>query len=111
MELVNPKRFSIVLINLDPTVGSEIKKIRPCTIISPDSMNLSKLSTVIIAPLTSAIKNNFPTRINVNFNNREGQIALDQIRAIDKSRIIKILGNIEVFIQNRILEILQEIFS
>jgi mRNA interferase MazF len=84
------KRFEIYLITLDPTLGSEIQKTRPCVIISPDEMN-HYLNTVIIAPLTST-KRTYPTRINCSFDGKEGQIALDQMRAIDKSRLVKKLG-------------------
>ncbi|MBA2652796.1 MAG: type II toxin-antitoxin system PemK/MazF family toxin [Tatlockia sp.] len=90
--MVKLKRFEIFLVNLDPTVGSEIKKTRPIVIISPDSMNLSRLKTVIIAPMTSTIKENFPTRIDIAFQDKKGQVALDQLRAIDRSRLIKKLG-------------------
>ena len=86
------------------------KKTRPCLVISPDSMNLSRLLTVIIAPLTSTMRSNFPTRIYVNFDDREVQIALDQLRAIDRSRIIKILGKMNEPIHGKVLEILQEMF-
>ncbi len=92
MDMVKLKRFEIFLVNLDPTVGSEIKKTRPIVIISPDSMNLSRLKTVIIAPMTSTIKENFPTRIDIAFQDKKGQVALDQLRAIDRSRLIKKLG-------------------
>lgn len=73
-------------------------------------MNLSRLLTVIIAPLTSTMRSNFPTRIYVNFDDREVQIALDQLRAIDRSRIIKILGKMNEPIHGKVLEILQEMF-
>jgi mRNA interferase MazF len=89
MELV---QYQIVLVNLDPTVGSEIKKTRPCVIISPDEMN-RYLNTVIIAPMTSQSKK-YPTRIEVAHDNKIGWIALDQIRTIDKLRIIKILDKL-----------------
>jgi mRNA interferase MazF len=109
--LVKVTRFDVVLINLDPTIGREIQKTRPCVIISPDSMNLSQLATVIIAPLTSTIRPNFPTRLNTKFNNRDGQIALDQLRALDKTRMLKHLGKIEGPTQGHVLALLQEIFS
>lgn len=83
------QQYSIVLINLDPTVGSEIQKTRPCVIISPDEMNQS-IRTLLIAPMTSTSKT-YPSRITVNENST---IALDQIRCIDKSRIIKSMGTI-----------------
>ena len=81
------KRFDIILVNLDPTVGKEIKKTRPALVISPDEMN-NHLSTLIIAPLTSTIKN-YPSRIHCVVTGKKGQIVLDQIRTIDKIRILK----------------------
>lgn len=85
-------QYSIVLVNLDPTVGSEIKKTRPCVIISPDEMN-KNLSTLIIAPMTSQSKR-YPTRVEVMHDNKIGWIVLDQIRTVDKQRILKSLGNL-----------------
>ncbi|WP_199741651.1 type II toxin-antitoxin system PemK/MazF family toxin [Legionella sp. km535] len=87
--MVKIKRFDVFLVNLDPTIGSEIKKTRPAVIISPDSMNLSRLKSVIIAPMISTIKDNFPTRILTKFKDKKGQIALDQLRSIDRTRIVK----------------------
>jgi len=81
------KQYSIVLVNLDPTIGSEIKKTRPCVIISPNEMNFN-IKTVIIAPMTSKSRE-YPTRIKFKENSF---IVLDQIRTIDKQRIIKELG-------------------
>lgn len=89
MELI---QYQIVLVNLDPTIGSGIKKTRPCVIISPDEMN-KYLNTVIIAPMTSQSKK-YPTRIEVNHDNKIGWIVLDQIRTIDKQRIVKTLDNL-----------------
>lgn len=89
MELI---QYSIVLVNLDPTIGSEVSKTRPCAIISPDEMN-RHLRTIVIAPMTSIAKD-YPTRVKVYHNNQEGSIVLDQIRTIDKQRIIKILGKL-----------------
>lgn len=85
-------QYSIVLVNLDPTIGSEIKKTRPCVIISPDEMN-KHLQTLIIAPMTSQSKN-YPTRIEVKHNQKNGWIVLDQIRTIDKQRILKSLDKL-----------------
>lgn len=86
------RQFSVQLINLDPTTGHEIQKTRPCVIVSPDEMNTG-LKTVLIAPLTSK-KHLYPTRVPCLFQEREGEIVLDQIRAVDKNRIIKELGHI-----------------
>ena len=85
-------QYSIVLVNLDPTIGSEIQKTRPCVIISPDELN-DYLRTVVIVPMTTK-SHKFPTRIKVNQNHQEGCVVIDQIRTIDKSRIIKILGTL-----------------
>lgn len=86
------KQYDIVLVNLDPTVGSEIKKTRPCLVISPNEMN-KFLRTIIVAPMTTSPKT-YPTRIKIVHNKKEGAAAIDQIRTIDKSRIIKALGKI-----------------
>ncbi len=86
------KQYEIYLIKLDPTQGSEIKKTRPCIIISPNEMN-KYLDTIVIAPLTSSIRN-YPTRVTINFQNRIGQIVVDQIRTVDKSRLVKKLGSL-----------------
>lgn len=102
-------RFDVYLINLDPTVGSEIKKIRPCLIISPDEMN-RHIRTVIIAPMTSAGKE-YPTRISCTFKKKKGQIVIDQIRTIDKSRLIKRLGTINPNTQLEVIEVLQRLFA
>lgn len=111
MDMVIVKRFDVCLIDLDPTVGSEIKKTRPAVIISPDSMNLSRLKTIIIAPMTSTLRDSFPTRINTVFQNKEGQIALDQLRSIDRIRIVKKLGHLDVETENKILLILSIMFQ
>ena len=109
--MVKIKRFDVFLVNLDPTLGSEIKKTRPAVIISPDSMNLSRLKTVIIAPMTSTIKDDFPTRVMTLFKDKKGQIALDQLRAIDRSRIIQKLGVLEKESQMNVLTILEILFQ
>lgn len=83
------KQYQIILVNLDPTVGSEIKKTRPCVIISPDELN-KYLQTIIVAPMTSQSRS-YPTRIEVKHDHKKGWVVLDQIRTIDKQRIIKIL--------------------
>lgn len=86
------KQYEIVLVNLDPTIGSEIRKTRPCVIISPDEMN-QYLRTVVIAPMTGSSKN-YPTRVKIKHDNKIGWVVLDQVRTIDKQRIIKILGKL-----------------
>lgn len=85
MEQVN--QYDIVLVNLDPTIGSEIKKTRPCVVLSPDEMN-RYLQTIIVAPMTSHSKP-YPTRVEVNHKQTKGWIAIDQIRTIDRARIVK----------------------
>lgn len=85
-------QYEIVLVNLDPTIGSEIKKTRPCTIISPNEMN-KYLRTVVVAPLTTKSKN-YPTRVEIKHDGKIGWIVLDQIRTIDKQRIVKKLGRL-----------------
>jgi mRNA interferase MazF len=82
------KQYSIVLVNLDPTIGSEIKKTRPCVILSPDEMN-KYLNTIVIAPMTTNLKK-YPTRFLVKHNAKKGMVVIDQIRTVDKIRIIKI---------------------
>jgi len=84
------KQYDIVLINLNPTVGSEINKTRPCVIISPNEMN-TFLRTIIIAPMTTSSKN-YPTRIEIKHNDKIGWVVIDQIRTVDKKRIVKRLG-------------------
>jgi len=86
------KQYQIVLVNLDPTVGSEIKKTRPCVIVSPDEMN-KYLRTIIVAPMTTTSRR-YPTRIEVKRKNKTGWIVIDQIRTIDKQRVIKILDSL-----------------
>ena len=102
-------RFDIYLINLDPTIGSEIKKTRPCLIISPDEMNRN-IRTVIVAPMTTAGKD-YPTRVLCTFKKKKGQIVLDQIRSIDKSRLIKKLGTIDPKTQLEVVTVLQRLFA
>lgn len=102
-------RFDVYLINLDPTVGSEIQKTRPCVIISPDEMN-RHIQTVIVAPMTTAGKE-YPTRIACVFESREGHIVLDQIRTIDKRRLLKRLGSLDSEIQVKVISVLQRLFA
>lgn len=103
------KRFDVYLINLDPTVGSEIRKTRPCLIISPDEMNLH-INTVIVAPMTTAGRE-YPTRVSCTFQRKKGQIVLDQIRTIDKSRLVKKLGSVDAQTQLEVISVLQKLFS
>jgi mRNA interferase MazF len=103
------KRFDVYLVNLDPTVGSEIKKTRPCIVVSPDEMNRN-IRTVIIAPMTSASKD-YPTRVTCIFRKKQGQIVLDQIRTIDKIRLVKKLGTIDSKAQLDVVSTLQQMFA
>ncbi|MCX6170852.1 MAG: type II toxin-antitoxin system PemK/MazF family toxin [Ignavibacteriales bacterium] len=102
-------RFEIYYVNLDPTIGSEIKKTRPCVIISPNEMN-HHISTVIIAPLTSKLRN-YPTRVPCKVEGKQGQIVLDQIRTVDKVRLVKKINTLNKISQSKILSILKEMFS
>lgn len=86
------KQYAIVLVNLDPTIGSEIKKTRPCVIISPNEMN-KYLNTIVLAPMTTNLKK-YPTRVVVKHNEKKGMIVIDQIRTVDKIRIIKVFENL-----------------
>ena len=103
------KRFDVCLVTLDPTVGHEIQKTRPCLIISPNEMNRF-IGTVIVAPMTTKGKQ-YPTRIFCTFHGKKGQIVLDQIRTVDKNRIIKNLGRIRKNTQVKTIKLLQEMFS
>ena len=85
-------QYAIVLVNLNPTIGSEIKKTRPCVIISPNEMN-KYLNTIVLAPMTTSLKK-YPTRVSVNHNGKKGMIAIDQIRTVDKTRIVRIFENL-----------------
>jgi mRNA interferase MazF len=103
------KRFEVYLVNLDPTVGHEIKKSRPCLVISPDEMN-QYISTVIVAPMTTKGRN-YPTRVPCTFQGKEGQVVIDQIRTVDKIRLIKRLGKIDSHTQSVVFSVLSELFS
>lgn len=85
-------QYEIVLVNLDPTIGSEIQKTRPCVVISPDEIN-HNLRTVVIAPMTSKNRN-YPTRVKVKHNKQTGWVVIDQIRTVDKIRVVKVLGGL-----------------
>ena len=101
-------RFDVYLVNLDPTVGREIKKTRPALIISPDEMN-SHIATIIIAPMTTKGRP-YPSRVSCTFQGRKGQIVLDQLRTVDKIRLVKKLGRIDKNTGNKVLSILKEMF-
>ncbi|QKZ13674.1 type II toxin-antitoxin system PemK/MazF family toxin [Spirosoma sp. KUDC1026] len=101
-------RFDIWLVSLDPTKGSEIAKTRPCLVVSPDEVN-RRLNTVLIAPMTSTRKL-YPTRINTHFAGQDGQIALDQLRSVDKTRLVKRLGSLDDSVCQEVCQTLVALF-
>lgn len=103
------KRFDVWLVNLDPTVGSEIQKTRPCLVVSPNEMN-RYVRTLIVAPMTTAGRD-YPTRVSCVFKGKKGQIVLDQIRAIDRTRLVKRMGVIARKPQDDVLATLAELFA
>ena len=103
------KRFEVFLVNLDPTIGHELRKTRPCLVVSPDEIN-HFISTVIIAPMTTKTRN-YPTRIVCKFKGKSGEVVLDQIRAIDKRRLVKRIGVIDSATQKKTIAVLQEMFA
>ena len=102
-------RFEVYLVNLDPTVGSEIQKTRPCLIVSPDELN-HHLRTTIVAPMTTKGKS-YPTRVSCRFKGKKGQIVLDQIRAVDRNRLVKKLGRLDDETATEVLDVLAELFA
>ena len=102
------KQYEIVLVNLDPTIGSEIKKTRPCVIVSPNEMN-KYLQTIVVAPMTTKSKK-YPTRIEVKHDNKIGWIVIDQIRTIDRRRIIKSMGRLSQPEIKEVKSIIQETY-
>ena len=103
------KRFDVFLVQLNPTIGREIQKVRPCVVISPDEMNRS-VGTMIVAPMTSRGAD-YPSRVTCNFEDKVGQIILDQIRCVDKTRLVKKLGRISQEERESVLKILAEMFA
>ena len=103
------KRFDVYLINLDPTVGSEIKKTRPCLVVSPDEMNRF-IRTVIVAPMTTKGAQ-YPTRVPCKFQGKQGQVILDQIRTVDKARLVRRLGKVSQQTRGEVLSVLNEMFA
>ncbi len=102
-------RFDVFLVALDPTVGHEIKKVRPCVVISPDEMN-RHIGTVIIAPMTTKGRE-YPTRVACTFQGVEGQVVPDQLRTVDKARLVKKLGRLSPAAGDHVLDILIELFQ
>jgi mRNA interferase MazF len=103
------QRFDVYLVSLDPTVGSEIEKTRPCVIVSPDEMN-RWIATVIVAPMTTKGRP-YPSRVACEFQGKEGQVVLDQIRTVGKGRLVRKLGQIDEPTQREVLATLAEIFA
>ncbi|MCG2769985.1 MAG: type II toxin-antitoxin system PemK/MazF family toxin [Anaerolineae bacterium] len=103
------ERFDVYLVNLDPTLGSEIRRTRPCLVISPDEMN-RWIATVIVAPMTTKGRL-YPTRVACKFQGKEGQVVLDQLRTIDKSRLVRKLGRVSRSVQREVLQRLAEMFA
>jgi mRNA interferase MazF len=102
------KQYQIVLVNLDPIIGSEMKKTRPFVIISPNEMN-AFLQTIVVAPMTSSSKT-YPTRVEINHDKKKGWIVLDQIRTVDRQRIIKIFGTLTEKEIYKTKEVIKETF-
>ena len=103
------RQFEVYLVSFDPTQGSEIKKTRPALVISPNEMNQT-LRTVLVAPMTTTLRN-FPSRVKTTFQGKKGDIALDQMRAVDQSRLVKKIGSIHHGAAEKTLAVLQEMFS
>ncbi len=103
------QRFSVFLVRLDPATGAETAKTRPCVVVSPDELNRA-LATVIIAPITT-VRRGWPTRVLVTFRGKTGEIALDQIRTVDKTRLVKRLGDLDSDTADAALDTLGELFA
>ena len=102
-------RFDVFVVNLDPTVGSEIRKARPCVVVSPDEMN-RYVRTVVVAPLTTAGRT-YPSRVRVSFADRRGQVVIDQLRTVDKARLAKRLGALRADEATAVLDVLRAFFA
>lgn len=103
------RKWDIVIVNFNPVIGSEMAKIRPCLIVSPNAVNMA-LHTLIVIPFTSTIKN-YPTRIVTNHNGKPGSLAFDQIKSIDKSRVLKKDGELDITLRETVNTLLQIMFS
>ena len=103
------RRFDVFLVSLDPTIGSEIRKTRPCLVVSPDEMN-GHIATVIVAPMTTRGRS-YPTRVPCHFQDKDGQIVLDQLRTVDKVRLARQLGRVTGPTQKAVLAVLAEMFA
>lgn len=104
-----PRRFEVWLVSLDPTRGAEIRKTRPSVVVSPDEMN-QHVRTVIVAPMTT-VSRNYPSRVRVRFEGKTGQVALDQIRAVDRARLQRKLGALPTATARRVADVLVELFT
>ena len=102
------KQYHIVLVNLDPTIGSEMKKTRPCVVISPNEMN-KYLQTIVVAPMTSSSRS-YPTRVEMNHDKKKGWIVLDQIRTVDRQRILKAVGSLTEKETTKVKNVLRETY-
>lgn len=102
-------RFDVFLVNLDPTVGGEMRKARPCVIVSPDEMN-RHVRTVVVAPMTTAGRP-YPSRVRLRFAGKDGQIVIDQLRTVDKARLVRRLGALEARDAVAVLDVLREFFA
>jgi mRNA interferase MazF len=107
--VVSASRFDVILVGLDPTVGSEMRKIRPCVVISPDELNRA-LRTVIVAPMTTG-GHAYPWRVPITFAGKSGHIALDQVRTVDRERLVRRLGTLDADTARRLLVVLAEMFA
>lgn len=105
----HPRQDEVWLVSLDPTQGSEIQKTRPCLVVSPDEVN-EYLLTVIIAPMTTT-ERSYPTRVNIMFQSKRGQVALDQIRAVDRHRLVRRLGTVPAKTAQAVSSVLVELFT
>ena len=103
------ERFHIFLVRLDPATGAQTAKTRPCVVVSPDELNRA-VATVIIAPMTTVCRH-WPTQVEIKFQGKIGEIALDQIRAVDKSRLVKRLGKLDSETTDAVLDTLGELFA
>ena len=104
-----PRRFEVHLASLDPTIGAEMRKTRPCVVLSPDVMN-RQLKTLIVAPLTSRVRR-YPNRVRLSFEGRDGEVALDQLRTVDRSRLVRHLGSLDAATAKVVSDRLVEMFS
>ena len=107
--MVRPRRFEVWLVSLDPTRGTEIQKTRPCVVVSPDELNRN-LQTVIVAPMTT-VSRDYPTRVAVRFAGKSGAVVLDQIRTVDRTRLLRRLGFLPSADARRVCEVLVELFA